>query len=458
MTSDATMRLSLFVHATGHHQAAWRHPRADADAGVSFEHYKRVVQRAEAAGFDAVFFADTQAIRRGAPEVISRISLYMGNFEPLTLIGALSAVTTHIGFIATASAAYNYPFQVARKFASLDFISGGRVGWNVVASEAREAASLGRSLESDTTATRYERAAEFVEICVGLWDSWEDDAFIRDRDSGIYVDTTKMHILEYAGKHFSVTGPLNVPRSPQGRPLLVQAGASPTGVDFASRFADMVFVSPQSLDEARETYATIKRKAAEHGRDPSQVNVMPGLVVTTGPSTDVAQQTFNELQELLHIDVAINVFNLKVQGDVSAYPVDEPLPEAAGAGADPTRFALWRDIGRREGLTLGELARRASASLAGLSVCGSGEEIADLMAEWHANGAADGFNVQPTFLPGGLDDFVDFVVPRLKERGLIRDGYVGKTLREHFGLPRPAWRPPGSWSLAMPQRIQSPAS
>jgi FMN-dependent oxidoreductase (nitrilotriacetate monooxygenase family) len=433
------MRLSLFINPTGHHQAAWRHPRADADAGINFDHYKQLAIAAERAKFDAVFLADNQAVRVGAPEAVSRVAQFVANFEPLTMIAALAALTERIGFISTASTSYNYPYQIARKFASLDFISGGRIGWNIVTSGmAQEAYNFGRD-EHYADNVRYVRAAEFVEVCLGLWDSWEDDAFPRDKATGVFSDLSKMHVLDHAGEHFRVLGPLNVPRSPQARPLLVQAGASDTGVDFAARYADMVFVTPQSLEQARKTYTTLKEAAAGHGRNPDDLKVMPGLVAIAGPTTREAEETFEQLQELLHPDVTLNTLSLKLQGDITKYPLDEPLPESAVDSVNPVYFAQWMDIARRENLTLRQLALRASGSMAGLGVRGTGAEIADLMEEWYAGGAADGFNVQPAFLPGAFHDFVEFVVPELRRRGLVRSEYEGRTLREHFGLERPEW-------------------
>jgi FMN-dependent oxidoreductase (nitrilotriacetate monooxygenase family) len=436
------MHLALFINPTGHHQASWRHPRADARAGVSFAHYRDLTQAAERACFDAVFLADNQAVRAGPPEAVSRVAQYVANFEPLTLLSALAAVTERIGLIATASTSYNYPYQVARKFASIDHLSGGRAGWNIVTSGmAQEAFNFGRD-EHYEHELRYERAAEFVDVCKGLWDSWEDDAFPRDVESAVFSDPKKLHVLAHEGAHFRVRGPLNVPRPPQGHPVLVQAGSSPTGIDFASRVAEMIFVTPQTLDEAQARYQEIKRRAAAHGRDPAAVKVMPGLAVIAAASDAEADREYEFLQSLLHADVAINVLSMKMNHvDLTGQPLDAPLSDAVMPSGDSTYFRQWAEIGRRDGLTLRQLAFRASASLAGLAVRGSGERIADLMEEWFRNEAADGFNIQPAFLPGGLDDFIAHVVPVLRRRALTRSDYEGRTLRDHFGLPRPAWRP-----------------
>ena len=440
------MHLCLFINPTGHHQAAWRHPRSQPDAGVNFGHYADLARTAETACFDAVFLADNQAVRVAEPEALGRVAQYVANFEPLTLISALAAVTSKIGLISTASTSYNFPFQLARKLASIDHISGGRVGWNVVTSGmTQESANFGRE-EHFGKDELYVRAAEFVDLCKTLWDSWEDDAFPRDSQSGIFSIPEKMHAANHVGTYFSSRGPLNVPRSPQGYPLFVQAGASPTGTDFAARYADMVFVSPMNIDEGRRRYSTIKGLAAQHGRDPQSIKVMPGLAVTAGPTPAQAQADFEVLQSLLHPAVALDMLRLKITiiekfpgVDLSGYDLDKPLPLAAPDGRS---YGRWAELGHTEDLTLRELAVRASGSLAGLSVCGSGEQIADTMQEWVEAGAADGFNVQPAFLPGGLDDFVQHVVPVLRERGLVRTSYQGATLREHFGLPRSPWQPP----------------
>lgn len=432
------MHLTLFIHPSGHHQASWRHPRAQADAGVNLEHYTQLAQAAEAACLDAVFFGDNQMVRAGAPEAVSRVAQFVANFEPLTLASALIARTSRVGFICTATTSFNYPYQVARKFASMDHLSAGRMGWNVVTSGMpEEAKNFNRDKHFDHE-VRYERAAEFVEVCEGLWNSWDDDAFPRDKESGIFSIPEKMHVLDHEGEHFRVKGPLNVPRSPQGRPVLVQAGASPTGMAFAARIADMVFTTPQTIDEGVAMYRQIKEAVAQAGRDPDEVRVAPGLAFVTGATRADADREWETLQSLLHIDVAINILQLKLGGiDLSPYDLDEPLPASANPNDGRGYFERWYDVGEREGMTLGELAGHAAGSLMGLSVRGSGVELADLMQEWVQAGAADGFNLMPAFLPGGLDDFVTYVLPELRRRGLFREQYTGHTLRDHLGLSMP---------------------
>jgi FMN-dependent oxidoreductase (nitrilotriacetate monooxygenase family) len=433
-----TMRLSLFINPTGHHQASWRHPRADADAGINLGHYRALVQAAERAKFDMVFFADNQLVRPGPAKAIGRLAQYVANFEPLTLAANLFGATERIGLAATATTSYSLPFQVARKFASLDFISGGRIGWNMVTSGMEEEClNFDRDNHFDHEEA-YQRAREFAEVCLGLWDSWEDDAFQRDKDSGIFSDQDKMYILGHKGAHFKVRGPLNIPRSPQARPVLLQAGMSEDGLDFATRYADLVFVMPQTLEDARKLYADIKTRAAAHGRNPDHVNVMPGISYTTGATEADAQREFEMLQSLLHPDVTIQALSQKMRADMSIYPLDEPLPDEIPSSRYNSRIALYQQMAKRENLTLLQLAlRAASTGGAGLVVCDSGAHLADMMEEWFMAGAADGFQIQPSFLPGGFDDFLTHVHPLLRARGLVRAEYDGHSLRDHLGLPRP---------------------
>lgn len=440
MEASRTMRLGLFINPTGHHQAAWRHPGADADAGINFAHYRGLAQVAERNCFDMIFLADNQVVRGGEAESRRRVAQYIANFEPLTVLSAVAAVTDRIGLVCTASTSYNYPFQIARKFASLDFISDGRAGWNMVTSGPDEAPNFGldEGYEHDD---RYRRADEVVEVCVGLWDSWEDAAFVRDRESGIFADLDKLHTLNHVGEYVRVKGPLNVPRMPQGYPVLVQAGQSDAGKSFAAKWAEVMFTTPLLIERARELYVEMKERVAEGGRDPARLTLMPGMAIITGRTSEEAQERFDQLQSYLHPAVALNILSHKLgRIDLSGYPLDQPLPRSAqppdqkGGG-----FLRWIEIAEREHLTLGELALRASGSLAGMQVVGSYREVADVMEAWFRTGAADGFNIQPAYLPGMFTEFVGGVMPELRRRGLVRERYEGRTLREHFGLPRPAW-------------------
>src|SRR5579875_1353800 len=440
MTSRQTMRLGLFINPTGHHQASWRHPDADADAGVSFDHYRRVAVLAERHCFDMLFLADNQAVREADPESRARVAQYIANFEPFTLLSALAAVTERIGLTCTASLSYNFPFQIARKFASLDFISGGRSGWNMVTSERTEAPNFGIDDRLDHD-ERYRRGEEVVQACLGLWDSWEDDAFPRDKTAGVFSDPDKLHTLGQHGQYVRVRGPLNVPRMPQGYPVLVQAGQSQAGRAFAARYAEVMFTTVLLVDRARELRTEMRERVTEQGRDRDDITVMPGLAVITGPTDAAAQERFDQLQSLLHPAVALSMLEAKMgYPDLRGHPLDRPLPRSARPPDEQTGgFDRWIEIAERDGRTLRQLAYRAAGSRAGLQVVGSYRRIADLMEEWFTTGAADGFNIQPAYFPGMFQEFVEGVMPLLRERGLVRERYEGRTLRDHFNLTRPAW-------------------
>jgi FMN-dependent oxidoreductase (nitrilotriacetate monooxygenase family) len=432
------MRLGAFLMPTGHHVTSWRHPDAQADAAVNFPHYVALAKTAERGCFDMIFLADSVTMRSGHVEAVSRSAQYIANFEPLTLLSALAAVTTHIGLVATATTSYNEPYHIARKFASLDWISGGRAGWNIVTSaRENEAYNFGRE-EHYGHEERYERAREFTNVVLGLWDSWDDDAFVRDRDSGIFFDPAKVRTLDHKGAYFSVRGPLNVPRTPQGRPVLVQAGSSPTGRDFASEFAEVIFTAHLTLGDAKAFYADIKARAAERGRDPADIKVLPGLSCLVGATEAEAVAKFDALQELIHPMVARELVSMTLGGvDLSAYPMDGPLPELPMTNSSQSTFESITRLAKRERLTIRQLGIRLAAGRQRLHVNGTPAQIADLMESWYREGAADGFNILPPYLPGALDDFVDQVIPELQRRGLVRTHYTGRTLREHLGLPRP---------------------
>jgi FMN-dependent oxidoreductase (nitrilotriacetate monooxygenase family) len=439
------MHLSLFINPTGHHQASWRHPRSQPDAGINFDHYRELALKAESACFDAIFLADNQAIRAGDPRVVSRVAQYVANFEPLTLASGLLVSTERIGVICTASTSYNLPYQVARKFASMDHLSHGRVGWNIVTSGMQqEAWNFGRE-EHYEHELRYERAAEFVEVCKGLWDSWEDDAFPRDAASGIFSDADKLHVLGHAGEHFQVRGPLNIPRPPQGYPVFVQAGASPTGTAFAARYAERVFGTARTIEEGRLRRQAVRDQGAALGRNPDHVKVMPGLAVIVGATQEQAEEERARLESLLDAEVALNLLQIKMGGfDLSGFDLDLPLPLDGGPSETRGYYEKMAQISVEEGLTLRQLAQREGGLLAGIVLCGTGSMIVDVMEQWVRSEAADGFNLMPAFLPGALDDFIEQVVPELRRRGLLRERYEGATLRDHLGLPRPAWRPAGA--------------
>src|SRR5215813_10378531 len=454
MSTKGQLRLGAFFNPTGHHVAAWRHPDAQADAGINFKHYVEITQAAERAKFDLVFFADNVCVRDANMEALSRSAQYIANFEPLTLLAALSAVTSRIGLVATASTSYNEPFHVARKFASLDHLSGGRAGWNLVTSGmAAEAYNFNRDAHYEH-GERYERAREFAQVVVGLWDSWDDDAFQRDKTAGIFFDPDKLHRLDHKGETFSVRGPLKVPRTPQGRPVIVQAGGSDDMIAVAAEFAEVIFCAPLTLEQAKTFYAKIKGRLVEHGRAPDAMKIMPGLSVIVGRTEAEANEKYEELQSLIHPVVAREILSTVLGGvDLTSYPFDGPLPDNLPmSNASQSTFHNVRDMARKENLTMRVAGARAKSV-----VRGSPQQVADHMEQWFREDGCDGFNIMPPYLPGGLDDFVELVVPELRRRGLFRSEYESHTLREHLGLKRPVSRYVRGGTPARAERESVPA-
>lgn len=431
------LKLGAFLHPTGHHIASWRLPEAYAGANVDFKHYIDLARTAERGRFDMLFLADSAAMRNWPLERSSRVATYVAGFEPITLLSALSSVTTHIGLTATATTTYNEPFHVARKFASLDHISGGRAGWNLVTSvNITEAYNFGREQHTEHDA-RYDRGTEFARVVRGLWDSWEDNPFVRDKESGRFFDPAKVHPLNHKGEHFSVRGPLNVPRSPQGRPIMVQAGTSEVGQELSAEVADVVFATSQTLEHAQNFCKSLKGRLAKFGREPDDIKVMPGLVPFVGESQQEADDRFEKLQSLVHPEVGLQLLSEMLgQIDLSGYPLDGPLPEIKETIGSHTALKLFTEMAKRENLSIRQLYLRA-VTRGHAMVRGTPQKIADHIEEWFTQEGADGFNVMPPYLPGALDDFVDKVVPELQRRGLFRTEYEGKTLRENLGLKRP---------------------
>lgn len=433
------MKLGLSMRYVGYHAAAWRHPAADPAAASTFAHFVRVAQTAERALFDMVFLADGIGIRAKdePPGALSR-SAQTAELEPLTLLSALSAVTTRIGLVATASTTYNEPFHIARKWASLDRISGGRAGWNIVTSWSdAEARNFNRTEHLDYE-TRYARAAEFVEVVKGLWDSWEDDALVRDKATGLFFDPTKLHALNHQGPHFQVQGPLSVARTPQGRPLLVQAGASEQGLDIAAGSADLVYSASQDLPSARAYYDSLKSRLPAHGRAPADLLVMPGITPFVGRTMAEAQAKYDQLNDL--VDPTLGLSYLYGQfGDLSGHDLDGPVPEPRDSKVRSLARGLFA-MARQEDLTIRQLYVRVAAGFGTRLVIGTPQTIADEMEYWMAEGAADGFNICPPVLPVALDDFAELVIPELQRRGLFRTAYESTTLRGNLGLQMPVNR------------------
>lgn len=448
MRKDRQIKLGAFLMTDGHHIAAWRHHRAPANAHVRIDHYLRLARIAEAAKLDALFLSDSLGVRDTNVNSVSRTSRNVG-FEPLTLLSALSVVTHHIGLIGTASTSFNEPFHIARKFASLDLMSGGRAGWNLVTSSGEEEA---RNFNLDAHvphADRYDRAREFVEVVKGLWNSWEDDAFIRDKIDGAFFEKDKLHPLNHRGRHFKVDGPLNVARSPQGHPVIVQAGASEDGRALAGASAEAIFCAHRTLAEARAFYADIKTRAANAGRDPDHVKVMPGVFPVLGRTEAEAWEKFEELQGLIQPEVGLQLLST-VMGvpDLSGYDVDGPLPDLPPTNGPKSRQQLLVDAARRDNLTIRQLYLSIAGARGHWQVVGTPEQIADALEERFVKEGADGFNIMAPHLPGGLEDFIEQVLPVLRKRGLFRKEYEGTTLRENLGLPFPehpaARRPPAA--------------
>jgi len=440
-TKHRLMRLGAFVHETGQHVAAWRHPGSHMHTGASFAEMVETAQLAERGKFDFLFLADSAAVSTsGSPDQRSRMGKVV-KFEPMTIVSALAAVTRHLGLVVTSTTTFNEPYTLARQFASLDQISGGRSGWNLVTSN-NEGDALNYSREQHMAhADRYERAIEFADVVTGLWDSWDADAFVRDRDSGINFDPAKQHVLNHKGKHFQVKGPLNVPCSPQGRPVLVQAGASGTGRDVAARLAEIVFTAQTTFDQGKEFYTDVRARLAKFGRAQEEVLVMPGFYPVVAATQAEAQDKYNTLQSLIQepVGIAILEHTIGVKG-LDKYPLDGPIPEMGDTNGPLSRQRLLLEQGRRDKLTLWQLCLANAGPRGHVLSIGTPSQVADEMEHWFKDGAADGFNVMPAWLPGSLKDFVDLVIPELQRRGLFRTEYEATTLRGNLGLPVPVNR------------------
>lgn len=418
------------------HTGAWRYPGAYPDANFNLGHLTSFIQTLERARFDAFFMADHLAVLNMPVEALKR-SHTVTSFEPFTLLSALSMVTRNIGLVATASTTFDEPYHIARRFASLDHISNGRAGWNIVTTANPDSAlNFGRTEHVDHD-ERYRRAREFYSVVTGLWDSFADDAFVRDPASGLYFDPDKLHVLAHRGEHLSVRGPLNIARPVQGWPVIVQAGASEAGRQLAAETAEVVFAAGGRLEDARAFYADVKGRMQKFGRDPAHLKILPGAFVVVGESVQEARDKRAKLDSLVHYDSSIASLSIALGHDVSGYDPDAPLPEIPETNASKSGRERVIQLARREELTVRQLAQRLGG-FSGLAFVGTAKTIADEMEQWLTQEGSDGFNVMFPYLPEGLNDFVEQVVPELQRRGLFRREYQGSTLRENLGLPRPA--------------------
>ncbi|MFV8174005.1 LLM class flavin-dependent oxidoreductase [Mycolicibacterium peregrinum] len=431
------LHLNAFLRNIGQHEAAWRLPETDLSGITDITHYIELARIAERGKLDAVFFAD-HPVLKDQTEFRPFDAL-----DPITLVAALAGATTNVGLIATASTTYNDPYGLARRFATLDHVSRGRAGWNVVTTaNASAAANFGVPNHPDPEA-RYQRADEFLQVALKLWDSWEDDAIVGDKDAPRFVDPAKIHAVNHSGQYFDVAGPLEVPRSPQGHPVLFQAGSSEPGKDLAARYAEAIFTAQPTLDEARDFYRDVKARIRRFGRNPDQVHILPGLSTIIGGTEAEAQQRQRELEELTVPDYGLEQLSAIVGFAVTKDDLDRKLSFPAEDPGDTfikSRLTLVKRLVETDNLTVRELLLRLSSGRGHRLFAGTPEQVADTIEEWFTTGAADGFNLIPPALPSSLTDFVDHVVPELQHRGIFREEYTGTTLRDHLGLDRPANR------------------
>ena len=435
------LHLNLFIQSRGHHEASWNHPDAAPDALTDVRYFQKIAQRAEEGLFDSIFFADQLALSDDAARS-GRVWL-----EPITLIAALSMVTTRIGMIATASTSYTEPFNLARQFASVDHISKGRAAWNIVTSWLKPVARNYGQDEASGLADRYEMAEDYVQVVKDLWDSWADDAVLDDREGGLWAKPERITAIDHDGPFYRCAGPLNLPRGPQGRPVLVQAGASDAGRAFAARHAEAVFTAHLAKPRAQEFYSDLKARIASQGRDPGRVHILPGINPTIAGTEAQAKRLQQDLNEAADPEIGRRTLSSRFGGvDFSHLPLDRALtpddfPDPDTVDASRSRAEMVHDIIRREpGMTLRQLLARLAGARGHFTFAGTPEQVADLIEDWFKGGAADGFNVMPPLFPGMLDAFIDGVIPILQERGLFRTEYRGATLRDHYGLEHPAGR------------------
>jgi FMN-dependent oxidoreductase (nitrilotriacetate monooxygenase family) len=434
------MKLGLFIRPTGHHIASWRHPDSHHDAHANFDRFVDMAKTAERGLLDMLFSADTNSAWTTVESALNR-QHYVAWLEPYTLLAVLSAHTKHIGLVCTRTTSFDEPYSIARAFATLDVITGGRAGVNIVTT-GNPRAALNYSQEAHKPKPeRYKIADEFVEVLKGLWDSWDEDAFIRDRETSTFFEWDKMHVLNHKGKYFQVEGPLNAPRSPQGRPVIVQAGASEEGRELAAKSADVIFAAHQNIGMAQDFYTDVKGRLAKYGRLPDDLKIMPGLSVTVAETMEEAQAKADELQELIHPDHGLAYLSRRLGHDVTGMDPDKPIPDDVGAVDDVgTRSGQMLDMARSKNWTLRQLYQHFAATRGHMVMVGTPTSVADEMQEWFENGACDGFNLIPPSFPTEFEAFVDMVIPELQRRGIYRKKYEGSTLRDLLGLRVPESR------------------
>jgi len=432
--TTSPIRFGLMLHGAGGHMNAWKHPSVPADASVNLQHYIRTTQLADAHGIAFAFVADGLYINEKS------IPHFLNRFEPISILSALAAVTRKIGLAGTISTSYSDPFTVARQFASLDLISGGRAGWNVVTTPL-EGTAKNYSRTHPEHAQRYEIADEYLQVTQGLWDSWDDDAFVRDRERGQFFDRDKLHTLDHKGRFFEVAGPLNIQRSAQGQPVIFQAGSSDAGIGLAGKYADAVFTHSPSLDETRQFLRQVKTSAVAHGRAASDVKIFPGIGPVVAATDAEAEAKYERIRNLLSIEDALAYLGRFFDHhDFTHYPLDAPFPELGDIGRNSFRSTTDRikADARANGLTLRQVALQTATPKS--QFVGSGEKVADEIIRWIDEGAADGFILGFPVISEGLDDFITHVLPVLEARGRYERNLPGNTLREHLGLPRKASR------------------
>lgn len=457
MARQDKLKLGTFVYTFGFHPASWLHPSSDVNGANDIAHLKKVAQMSEAAKFDFLFMADSPAAGIGDPDALARSPTKMNRFEPLTLLSALSMVTERLGLVATASTSYYEPFNLARIFASIDQLSNGRACWNVVTSDHDETGYNFNRTGLDPHALRYERCREFVDVVFGLWDSFEKDALLLDRDSGLYYDKTRHHMLNHVGKHYQVRGPLNIAPSAQGRPVIAQAGGSEAGMDLAARTAEIVFSLASNIDRNRAFYTNVKERMPALGRHPDDLKVMPGVVLNVGETEAEARAKVDFLIDRLHPDVGRLMLSEFLEADLRGVPLDQPFPMDRLPEQPKGSKALFEELTDfvRKGHTVGELIRLYAEKHTGNGITGTPVQIADFMEEWFETRAADGFILMFPTLPASLEDFTALVLPELRRRGLFREEYEGATLRENLGLSMPVNRHTAARQLSGAPHVQA---